>query len=126
MIRVLRPIAFRCGAASDRVATVAKEPHRSLEDFRRMSELADDLAAMAEDELDRALTLRWRDLARILPWGDAYDGFTPAGRQVTVERSYLWAEASGGDILCEVLVYGGPSRWDEGVRTQGLIRQAAS
>ena len=89
-----------------------------------MSELADDLAAMAEDELGRALTLRWRDLAAILPWGDAYDGYTPAGRQVTVERSYLWAERAGGDILCEVVVYGGPSRWDEGVRASRLIRKA--
>ena len=89
-----------------------------------MSELADDLAALADDELGRALTLSWRELERIVPWGDAYDGFTPAGRQVTVERSYLWAERAGGDILCEVAVYGGPSRWDEGVRQSRLIRKA--
>ena len=87
-----------------------------------MTELADDLAAMAEDELGRALTLSWRELARIVPWGDAFDGFTPAGRQVTVERSYLWAGAAGRDILCEVAVYGGPSRWDEGSRISRLIR----
>lgn len=90
-----------------------------------MSELADDLAAMAEDELARALTLSWRELAAVTPWGDAYDGFTPAGRQVTVERSYIWAEAAGGDILCEVQVYGGPARWDEGARASRLIRKAA-
>jgi hypothetical protein len=89
-----------------------------------MTELKDDLAAMAADELERAMTLRWRELAPILPWGDAYDGFSPAGRQVTVERSYLWAEAPGGDILCEVVVYGGQSRWDEGARAGGVIRQA--
>jgi hypothetical protein len=65
-----------------------------------MPELKEDLAAMAADELERALTLRWRELAAITPWGDAYDGFSPAGRQVTVERSYLWADADGGDILC--------------------------
>jgi hypothetical protein len=88
-----------------------------------MTELKDDLAAMAADELERAMTLRWRELAPILPWGDAYDGFSPAGRQVTVERSYLWAEAPGGDILCEVVVYGGQSRWDEGARAGGVIRQ---
>jgi hypothetical protein len=40
---------------------------------------------------------------------------------VTVERTYLWAESSGGDILCEVLVYGGPSRWEEGAKAAGLI-----
>jgi hypothetical protein len=86
-----------------------------------VSELAEDLEAMARDELERALTLTWRGLARVLPWGDAYEGYTPAGRQVTVERSYLWADEPGGDILCEIMVYGGPSRWDEGVRASGLI-----
>jgi hypothetical protein len=86
-----------------------------------MTELAQDLAEMARDELERALTLSWRDLAAVVPWGDAYDGFTPAGRQVTVERSYLWAEAADGDILCEVTVYGGPSRWDEAARAQHVI-----
>jgi hypothetical protein len=80
-----------------------------------------DLAALAEDELARALTLAWRDLARIMPWGDAFDGFTASGRQVTVERSYIWAEKPGGDILCEVRVYGGPSRYDDGVTASRLI-----
>jgi hypothetical protein len=87
-----------------------------------VTELADDLAAMADDELERALTLSWRELQRIVPWGDAFEGFTPAGRQVTVERSYLWASVAGGDILCEVAVYGGPSRWDEGSRLSRVIR----
>jgi hypothetical protein len=88
-----------------------------------MTELGEDLAAMAEDELAGACAMSWRQLCAVLPWGDAYDGFTPAGRQVTVERSYLWAEAPGGDILCEVVVYGGPSRYDEGVTAQRLIRR---
>jgi hypothetical protein len=86
-----------------------------------LSELANDLAEMARDELERALTLSWRELTRVMPWGDAYDGYTPAGRQVTVERSYLWADTPGGDILCEVLVYGGPSRWEEGAKASGRI-----
>jgi hypothetical protein len=90
-----------------------------------MTELKEDLAAMAADELERALTLKWRELAAVTPWGDTYDGFSPAGRQVTVERGYLWAEAEGGDILCEVTVYGGPSRWDEGAKLSGLIRGPA-
>ena len=83
----------------------------------------DDLAEMAADELERALTLGWRELSAILPWGDAYDGFSPAGRQVTVERNYLWAEAAGGEILCEVVVYGGETRWEEGARVGGVIRR---
>jgi hypothetical protein len=91
-----------------------------------VTELEEDLAAMAADELDRALTLSWRELAAVAPWGDAYEGFTAAGRQVTVERSYLWAEQAGGDILCEVLVYGGPSRWDEAARAAGLVRADGS
>jgi hypothetical protein len=90
-----------------------------------MTDLKDDLAAMAADELERAMTLTWRELSGVAPWGDTYEGFSPAGRQVTVERNYLWAEAAGGDILCEVVVYGGQSRWDEGVRAGGVIRQVA-
>ena len=86
-----------------------------------MSEIGEDLTAMAEDELMAACRLGWRELSAVLPWGDAYDGFSPAGRQVTVERSYLWAQDPGGDILCEVVVYGGPSRYEEGVRLERLI-----
>jgi hypothetical protein len=86
-----------------------------------VSEVRGDLEAMAADEMERALTLSWRDLAAVVPWGDAFDGFTPAGRQVTVERSYLWSGRVGGDILCEVFVYGGPSRWDEGVRLAAVV-----
>jgi hypothetical protein len=86
-----------------------------------MTDLMDDLAEMAADELERALTLRWRELAKVVPWGDAYEGFSLAGRQVTVERSYLWVGEADGDILCEVMVYGGPSRWDEGARVKGVI-----
>ncbi len=76
---------------------------------------------MARDELTRALTLRWRDLKTIIPWGDSFEGISPAGRNVMVERSYLWAEAEGGDILCEVMVYGGASRWDHGAKASATI-----
>jgi len=80
-----------------------------------------DLAEMAEDELARALTLRWRELKSITPWGDSYEGITPAGRQVMVDRSYIWRGAAGGDILVEVAVYGGPSRYDAGERASAVI-----
>jgi hypothetical protein len=82
---------------------------------------ADDLTEMARDELARAMTLSWRELAKVTPWGDAFDGFTAGGRNVTVERAYLWAEAAGGDILVEVAVYGGPSRWDQGAKVSARI-----
>ncbi len=80
-----------------------------------------DLADMAADELERALTLRWRDLAKAIPWGDVYDGFAPGGRAVQVERNYLWAAQAGGNILCEVAVFANPVLYDQGVRVSGLI-----
>ncbi len=82
---------------------------------------AEDLTEMARDELARAMTLRWRELAKVTPWGDSFDGFTAAGRNVTVERSYLRAEAAGGDILVEIAVYGGPSRYDDGAKLSARI-----
>ena len=81
-----------------------------------------DLEAMAQDELSRAMTLTWRDLNKVIPWGDTFEGISPAGRNVEVERNYLWVDEIGGDILCEVAVYGGPSRYDQGdPRQQGGI-----
>ncbi len=41
----------------------------------------DDLRAAAEDELARACTLAWRQLAEITPWGDTFEGVTPGGRE---------------------------------------------
>ncbi len=79
---------------------------------------------MARDELSRALTLPWRDLAKILPWGDSFEGISPAHREVIVERAYLWQGEVGGDILCEVTVYGGPSRFDHGEKASAVIRKA--
>ena len=82
-----------------------------------------DLTAFAEDELSRALTLSWRELSKITPWGDTFDGLSPAGREVQVERNYIWAAEEGGDILCEVAVFGGPSRYDQGARVSRLIKK---
>ncbi|USQ98600.1 hypothetical protein [Caulobacter sp. RL271] len=79
---------------------------------------------MARDELSRAVTLSWRDLKAIVPWGDTFEGVSPAGRYVEVERSYIWASEEGGDILCEVTVYGGPSRYDAGERVSRIISRA--
>lgn len=82
-----------------------------------------DLLAFAEDELTRAMTLSWRELSQVTPWGDTFDGVSPAGRQVQVERNYIWAADEGGDILCEVAVFGGPSRYDQGARVSRLIKK---
>lgn len=75
-----------------------------------------DLQTMADDELARAVTLSWRDLAKVAPWGDTFEGLSPAGRQVQVERSYVWAGDPGGDILCEVVVYVNAPLYDQGAR----------
>jgi len=77
--------------------------------------------AVAEEELGQAVTLGWRALSGLVPWGDAYDGFAPGGHQVTIERGYLWAGEPGGDILVEVVVYPGPSRYDAGAIARAVI-----
>jgi hypothetical protein len=77
--------------------------------------------AMAEDELSRALSLSWRPLSKVVPWGDSFEGISPAGRDVIVERSYLWQGDAGGDILCEVSVFGGESRREFGAKACAVI-----
>jgi hypothetical protein len=84
-----------------------------------------DLEAAALEEIDRACTLGWKELARHTPWGDTYEGFTPGGRAVCFERSYLWEAEAGGDIRVEVNVYE-PHSYEEGARlTRTLAREAA-
>jgi len=80
-----------------------------------------DLEQAAEEELERALDLRWAELAKVTPWGDTFEGFSPAGRPVMLERSYLWAEAEGGDILCEVAVYRNTVLYDQAARRSRRI-----
>jgi hypothetical protein len=82
----------------------------------------DDLAEAARDEIERACTLAWRQLAEHTPWGDTFEGFTPGGRAVCFERSYLWEGAPGGDILVEVHVYE-PEAYESGVRLTRAIKR---
>ena len=82
-----------------------------------------DLLAMAQDELGRALSLDWRALSKVTPWGDSFEGISPGGRDVIVERAYLWRAEPGGDILCEVTVYGGESRFDAGEKASAIIER---
>ena len=81
------------------------------------------LMAAAEEELTHAAALSWGDLARILPWGDAFEGFAPDGSEATFERANVWAEAVGGDILCEVTAYRGEPGFEAGVTASCLIRR---
>ena len=82
-----------------------------------------DLEAMAQDELARALTLSWRELSKVTPWGDVFDGVSPAGRDVQVERNYVWAAGAGGDVLCEVAVYVNAPLNDAGARVSRVVRR---
>jgi hypothetical protein len=84
-----------------------------------------DLAAAAEDELGRALTLGWRQLARHTPWGDTFEGFTPDGREVCFERAYVWDAVVGGDIRVEVTVYE-PQAYEAGAWRRGTIAKDGS
>ena len=84
-----------------------------------------DLLAFAEDELSRALSLSWRSLSKVAPWGDSFKGISPSGRSVTVERAYLWQGAAGGDILCEVTVFSGSVAGDDAPRVSAVIARTA-
>ncbi len=81
------------------------------------------LAAAAAEELTHAAALDWAALAKVTPWGDAFEGFAPDGSEATFERAYVWAEAIGGDILCEVTVFRGEPGFEDGVRASCLIRR---
>jgi hypothetical protein len=82
----------------------------------------EDLEAAAVDEIDRACTLGWRQLRAHTPWGDTFEGFTPGGRAVCFERSYLWSGEPGSDILVEVNVYEADS-YEQGVRLTRTIHR---
>ncbi|WP_421937606.1 hypothetical protein [Phenylobacterium sp.] len=87
--------------------------------------LQDDLMAAAVDELDRAMTLGWRDLAASTPWGDTFEGFTPDGRDVCFERAYMWEHDAGGDIRVEVRVYE-PRSYEDGVTVTRVITKESA
>ena len=76
--------------------------------------LEEDLAEAARDEMERATTLGWGELAKHAPWGDVYEGFSPEGREVCFERNYLWEAGPGGDIRVEVNVFE-PEEYERGV-----------
>ncbi len=80
-----------------------------------------ELEIMAEEELERALDLPWRDLRRVTPRGDTAEAFAPSGQPVMVERNYLWAEEQGGDVLVEVTVFAGSVLYDQGARRTRVV-----
>ena len=82
------------------------------------------MEAAAHEELERAVTLGWRAIAKHTPWGDTFEGFTPAGREVCFERTYLWEDEAGGDIRVEVTVFE-PQAYEEGVKGIRKIKMDA-
>lgn len=92
---------------------------------RNVAGLPDPLMqTAAEEELRHACSMPWQALAKVTPWGDTYEGFAAGGMPVTFERNYLWASEEGGDILVEVLVYLGPSRYDAGARAFRIVSKS--
>jgi hypothetical protein len=87
---------------------------------------ARDLEDAALEEIERACTLGWKELSQLTPWGDTFEGFTPAGNAVSFERTYLWETEPGGDIRVEINVYE-PHAFEEGARlTRSIARNGAT
>ena len=85
---------------------------------------AQELRHLAQEELAHARTLSWRELAKVVPWGDTYHGFAPSGVEVEFERNYIWAgDGHGEAILCEVTVRCLPEREDCDARAACLIER---
>lgn len=82
------------------------------------------LQALADEELAAAVSLGWRQLSKVAPWGDTYEGFAPGGRAVLIERNYLWKDAVGGALLVEVAVFPGDSRYDQAARANAVLSSA--
>jgi hypothetical protein len=85
-----------------------------------------DLEQIADEELQAALTLSWKQLSPLTPWGDVYDGVTAGGLSVKVERNYIWQDEPGGTICCEIAVYYHASRYDQGARRTARIEAPAA
>lgn len=80
-----------------------------------------ELIDMALEELDAACALNWAEIRRITPWGDAFEGYAASGRQVEVERRYLWVHEPAGAVLVEVEVRALPERERAGAEVSRLL-----
>ncbi|WP_374516074.1 hypothetical protein [Brevundimonas sp.] len=79
----------------------------------------DELSEMALEELDAACALPWPDIRKITPWGDSFTGFAPSGREVEIERRYLWAHDPEGSVAVEIEVRAVGAR--QGAEARALI-----
>lgn len=62
-----------------------------------------ELTAMAEDEMDLARRLSWKELTRVTPWSDTYIGISGAGLEVELQRTYLWVDDTKSAIRVEIM-----------------------
>jgi len=83
----------------------------------------DELTVMAQEELDAACAMPFVELRKITPWGDSFTGFAPSGREVEVERRYLWAVEPQGGVIVEVEVRDPAAR--TGTEARALLTPAA-
>lgn len=61
-----------------------------------------ELTRMAEDEMDLARRLSWKELVRVTPWSDTYMAVSAAGLDVEMERNYIWVDDSRQAIRVEI------------------------
>lgn len=62
-----------------------------------------ELTSMAEDEMDLARRLSWKELVRVTPWTDTYMAVSGAGLEVEMQRTYLWVDDTKSAIRVEIL-----------------------
>ena len=62
-----------------------------------------ELTRMAEDEMDLARRLSWKELIRVTPWSDTYMAISGAGLEVEVQRTYLWVDDAKTAIRVEIM-----------------------
>lgn len=81
----------------------------------------EELAIVAAEELDAACALSFAEISRITPWGDSFLGFAPSGREVEIERRYLWAHEPEGAVMVEVEVRCLPGRERCGAEARRVV-----
>lgn len=62
-----------------------------------------ELTRMAEEEMDLARRLSWKELIRVTPWTDTYMAVSGAGLEVEMQRTYLWVDDCKAAIRVEII-----------------------
>ena len=62
-----------------------------------------ELTRMAEEEMDLARRLSWKEMLRVTPWSDTYMAVSGAGLEVEMQRTYLWVDDAKSAIRVEII-----------------------